>query len=135
MVRYGYSHVVTATLTFSQLGLTTGGLAKSGGASLALNDGRGVGEDSAVGYSQTVQSGRGSVKKKVEAQKETIVSIRPITPYMFNIHSRDGKAPRALDVHEERVGLRDNLLELVGTSLNRGRSVDEVDGENLGASS
>lgn len=61
---------------------------------MALNDGRGVGEDSG-----------------------------------------DGKAPRALDVHEERVGLRDNLLELVGTSLNRGRSVDEVDGENLGASS
>lgn len=54
---------------------------------------------------------------------------------MFNIHSRDGKAPRALDVHEERVGLRDNLLELVGTSLDRGRSVDEVDGKNLRANS
>lgn len=49
--------------------------------------------------------------------------------------SGDGEAPRALDVHEERVGLRDNLLELVGTSLGRSRSVDEVDGENLRAKS
>lgn len=75
------------------------------------------------------------MSKRTRSRKEIVVSIRPITPHMFNIHSRDGKAPRALDVHEERVGLRDNLLELVGTSLDRGRSVDEVDGKNLRANS
>lgn len=71
MVRYGYGNVIIATLTFSQLGLTTGGLAKSGGASLALNDGRGVGEDSAVRCIQIVQRGMRSVKKNEEQERNS----------------------------------------------------------------
>lgn len=43
----------------------------------------------------------------------------------------DLEASRALDVHEERVGLGHNLLELVGASLNLGRGVEKVNGENL----
>lgn len=44
----------------------------------------------------------------------------------------DLEASRALDVHEERVGLGHNLLELVGASLNLGGGVEKVNSENLG---
>ena len=40
----------------------------------------------------------------------------------------------ALDVHEERVWLGDNLLELVGSGVNVRRSVEEIDSESLGVS-
>ena len=46
-------------------------------------------------------------------------------------HLRDLEASGALDVHEERVGLGDDLLELVGSGVNVGRSVEEIDSESL----
>jgi hypothetical protein len=47
-------------------------------------------------------------------------------------NSRDLEASWALDVHEERVWLGNNLLQLVGSSLSLGGSVEEVDSESLG---
>jgi len=44
----------------------------------------------------------------------------------------DLEAAGALDVHEERVGLGHDLLELVGAGLSLGGGVEEVDSENLG---
>ena len=46
-------------------------------------------------------------------------------------YSSDSKAARALDVHEERVGVLNQTLELVAASLMLGRRVDEVDSESL----
>lgn len=70
-------------------GLTTGRLAQNGGATLADDDGLGVGEDGG-----------------------------------------DGEASRALDVHEERAGGRNQSLELVLLSLGSRAGVEEIDGEN-----
>ena len=44
---------------------------------------------------------------------------------------RNGKAARALDVHEERVGALDQTLELVAVLLLLVRWVNEVDSEGL----
>ena len=46
--------------------------------------------------------------------------------------SRDLEAAGALDVHEERVGLGDDLLELVSARVGLGGTVEEIDGESLG---
>lgn len=43
----------------------------------------------------------------------------------------DGEATRALDVHEERVGVLHKSLELVRASLLLGGGVQKVDGESL----
>ena len=43
----------------------------------------------------------------------------------------DGEATRALDVHEERVGVLHKSLELVAASLLLGGGVKKVDGESL----
>lgn len=43
----------------------------------------------------------------------------------------DGEATRALDVHEERVGVLYKTLELVAASLLLGGGVKKVDGESL----
>jgi len=47
--------------------------------------------------------------------------------------SGDGEAARALDVHEERVGVGHKSLELVSASLLLLRGVEKVDGESLGS--
>jgi hypothetical protein len=47
-------------------------------------------------------------------------------------HGGDLEAAGALDVHEERVGLGHNLLELVGAGLGLGGGVEEVNSEGLG---
>lgn len=44
----------------------------------------------------------------------------------------DLEAAGALNVHEERVGDRHNLLELVGAGLNLRGGVEKVNGESLG---
>ena len=44
---------------------------------------------------------------------------------------RNGKAARALDVHEERVGALNQTLELVAVLLLLVRWVNEVDSESL----
>lgn len=64
--------IATATLTLGQLSLTTGRLAKSGGASLALNDGRGVREDSAVELypNGSIQDRKTSVRKEMKSGKK-----------------------------------------------------------------
>jgi len=41
------------------------------------------------------------------------------------------EASWALDIHEERVWLGDDLLELVGTGLDLGGTVEEIDSESL----
>lgn len=46
-------------------------------------------------------------------------------------NSGDGKAARALDVHEERVGALDQTLQLVGAQLLLLRRVNEVDSKRL----
>ena len=45
-------------------------------------------------------------------------------------NSRNLEAAGALDVHEERVGFRHNLLELVGAGVNVGGAVEKVNGES-----
>ncbi|SNX83258.1 uncharacterized protein MEPE_01965 [Melanopsichium pennsylvanicum] len=45
--------------------------------------------------------------------------------------SGDGEATRALDVHEERVGVLHKSLELVAASLLLSGGVKKVDGESL----
>lgn len=92
-------------LTLGQLSLTTGWLAKDSGAVTAGNNGGSMGEDGAV------------VRTRSKCQKNG---------------SRDLEASRALDVHEERVWLRDDLLKLVGSGVNVRRSVEEIDSESLG---
>ena len=46
-------------------------------------------------------------------------------------NSGDGEAARALDVHEERVGVLYEPLELVALGLLLSGGVKKVDGENL----
>ena len=46
-------------------------------------------------------------------------------------HRSDGKAPGTLDVHEERVGVLDQPLELVGALLLLSARVEEIDSESL----
>ena len=48
-----------------------------------------------------------------------------------NLYSRNLEASWALDVHEERVWLRDDLLKLVGSGLDVGGTVEEIDSESL----
>lgn len=45
--------------------------------------------------------------------------------------SGDSEATRALDIHEERVGVLHKSLELVAASLLLGGGVEKVDGESL----
>mgnify|MGYP006872509767 CR=1 FL=1 len=46
-------------------------------------------------------------------------------------NSGDGEAARALDVHEERVRVLDQTLQLVALLLLLGRGVNEINGKRL----
>jgi hypothetical protein len=63
------------------------------------------------------------------------VVSRPRVATLKRNDLRDLETSRALDVHEERVGLGDNLLELVSSGLDLSGSVKEIDSESLGVSS
>ena len=128
------------SLTLGQLGLTTGWLAEHGGAVAALDNGGGVGEDGAACqcWSAMITIGR-SVSSQVSVLLPCNPRIHadtlPLAASSYRTrHLRDLEASGALDVHEERVGLGDNLLELVGSGLHVGRSVEEVNSESLSVS-
>jgi len=57
-------------------------------------------------------------------QQMSIIAPRPRSCWSRDMHDlRDLETSWALDVHEERVGLGHNLLELVGSGLDLGGSV------------
>ena len=73
-----------------------------------------------------------SVSMRTLQHTPCVLIREPIDSTEHNL--RDLEASGALDVHEERVGLGDNLLELVGSGLHVGRSVEEVNSESLSVS-
>ena len=73
-----------------------------------------------------------SVSMRTLQHTPCVLIREPIDSTEHNL--RDLEASGALDVHEERVGLGDDLLELVGSGVNVRGSVEEVDSESLSVS-
>jgi hypothetical protein len=106
-------------LTLGQLGLSSARLAKDGRAGSTLNDGRGVREDGG-----DLETTRALMDFKRRAVDTRSAKRSPASRSSF-------LAGAHLDVHEERPGGLDELLELVLSELGLGGGVEEVNSESL----
>jgi hypothetical protein len=108
-------------LTLGQLGLSSARLAQDGRAGSTLNDGRGVREDGG-----DLETTRALIELKRRAIDTGSAKLAPA----LRTRSLDLIGPH-LDVHEERPGGLDELLELVLSELGLGGGVEEVNSESL----
>lgn len=106
-------------LTLGQLGLSSARLAQDGRAGSTLNDGRGVREDG--GDLETTRALIGYKRRATDARSAKLAPAWS-SRFLTDAH---------LDVHEERPGGLDELLELVLSELGLGGGVEEVNSESL----
>jgi hypothetical protein len=94
-----------------------------------------MGEDGAVYQRYSLHQSRSrpiSSPHPVRRKKGVDIYVLTCTFASYkDIHSRNLETSWALDIHEERVWLGDDLLELVGSGLDIGGTVKEIDSESL----